>query len=157
MVFLLLFRGLLNKLKIPSLKQDQWFKIVVIFMSLVSSVAIIGIVAWIYSLPSTPSADKDSSSRRTLELQHETRSGVNTPDLDRLNDNHVVNVVQSHHKGPIAPLVSPKNYIVHTTKDDIYGTLPGYKEKPATEPMIPFGENVIILDNKSHKENFGKL
>ncbi len=48
-IFLLLFQGLLKKLKVPGLKQDQWFRIIIVFMVLVWSVALSGLGAWYFS------------------------------------------------------------------------------------------------------------
>lgn len=48
-VFLLLFRKLLEKIIVPGLTKAHWFKVIVIFMVLVWSVAILGIGAWGYS------------------------------------------------------------------------------------------------------------
>lgn len=48
-VFLLLFKKLLEKIKVPGLTKAQWFKVIVIFMILVWSVAILGIGSWVTS------------------------------------------------------------------------------------------------------------
>jgi hypothetical protein len=46
-VFLLLFRDLLKKIAAPGMTKEQWFRVVVIFMILVWSVALAGIGAWL--------------------------------------------------------------------------------------------------------------
>lgn len=48
-VFLILFRNLLRKLNLPGLTKDQSFKVVVIFMVLVWSIAVCGLGAWVYA------------------------------------------------------------------------------------------------------------
>ncbi len=48
-VFLLLYKDLLRKLKVPGLKQSQWYRVIILFMVLVWSIALVGIVAWVYA------------------------------------------------------------------------------------------------------------
>jgi len=48
-VFLLLFRKLLETIVVPGLTKVHWFKVIITFMVLVWSVAIIGIGSWGYS------------------------------------------------------------------------------------------------------------
>ncbi len=48
-VFLLLFRKLLETIAVPGLTKAHWFKVIITFMVLVWSVAILGIAAWGYS------------------------------------------------------------------------------------------------------------
>lgn len=48
-VFLILFRDILKKLKVPSVTRDQWYKVIVFFMILVWSIAIAGLGTWLYS------------------------------------------------------------------------------------------------------------
>lgn len=48
-VFLLLFRKLLETIEVPGLTKAHWFKVIITFMILVWSVAILGIGAWGYS------------------------------------------------------------------------------------------------------------
>lgn len=48
-VLLLLFRGLLEKLIVPGLTRKQWYRVVLVFLLLVWSIAIIGIGAWVYT------------------------------------------------------------------------------------------------------------
>ncbi len=48
-VFLILFQSLLKKIKVPGLKQSQWYTIILVFMILVWSVAISGMASWYFS------------------------------------------------------------------------------------------------------------
>jgi len=48
-VFLILFRDLLKKLKVPAITREQWYRVIVYFMILVWSIAIVGIGTWLYS------------------------------------------------------------------------------------------------------------
>jgi len=48
-VLLVLYRDLLRKLEVPGLNPRQWYRVVVLFMLLVSSIAAFGIVAWTWS------------------------------------------------------------------------------------------------------------
>jgi len=53
-IFLYLFKDLLKKIKVPGLKREQWFKVIIIFMVLVWLLAIIGIGAWLFSIYLNP-------------------------------------------------------------------------------------------------------
>ncbi|NTV67077.1 MAG: hypothetical protein HGB06_05230 [Chlorobaculum sp.] len=48
-VLFLLFRDLLKQIVAPAMTKSQWFRVVVIFMLLVWSIAVIGIGAWVYA------------------------------------------------------------------------------------------------------------
>ncbi len=47
-VFLLLFKDLLKKIAAPTMTKEQWFRVVIIFMVLVWSIAIVGLGAWVW-------------------------------------------------------------------------------------------------------------
>jgi tetratricopeptide (TPR) repeat protein len=48
-VFLILFRDILKKLKVPVITREQWYRVIVYFMILVWSIAIVGLGTWLYS------------------------------------------------------------------------------------------------------------
>lgn len=48
-VFLLLFKDLLKKLKVPGLTRNQWFKVIVVFMCMVWSIGVIGLLLWFFT------------------------------------------------------------------------------------------------------------
>jgi len=54
-VLLILYKDLLKKIAAPRMEPQHWYRVVVIFMVLVWSIAVLGIVAWIYA------AAKDTS------------------------------------------------------------------------------------------------
>jgi tetratricopeptide (TPR) repeat protein len=47
-IFFLLFRGMLKKIQVPGLKQEHWYRVIIIFMILVWTIAILGVGAWIF-------------------------------------------------------------------------------------------------------------
>lgn len=55
-VFFLLFRDLLKKIAAPDMTKQQWFKVTVIFMVLVWTVALAGILAWFLTTRSSNQA-----------------------------------------------------------------------------------------------------
>ena len=57
-VFFLLFKDLLKKIAAPGMTKEQWFRVVIIFMVLVWSVALAGVGAWLWvSLGGKPRAE----------------------------------------------------------------------------------------------------
>jgi|GEM_PF-2994529 len=57
-VFFLLFKNLLKKIQAPGLDKGQWYKVIVIFMILVWTIALIGIGAWVFN-PNNPKTDNN--------------------------------------------------------------------------------------------------
>lgn len=52
-VFLILSKSLLKKIKIPGLQQGQWYSIIIVFMVMVWSVTISGLLAWYFTTTKT--------------------------------------------------------------------------------------------------------
>lgn len=66
-VFLLLFKDLLKKIVAPKMSAKHWFRVVVLFMFLVWSVAVWGIGAWVYAA---------THQSREMETAEELRAGL---------------------------------------------------------------------------------
>jgi hypothetical protein len=92
-VFLVLLKNILKKLKVPGLKQAQWFKIVIILMVLVWSIAALGVAAWVYA--ETNSSDPRAMPKTVITT---TASGPFSPAITAIGSNSSVSV--SYSLGP---------------------------------------------------------
>lgn len=67
-VFLLLFRDLLKKIAAPGMTKEQWFRVVVIVMILVWSVALAGVGAWLWASHWSNQSPPPPAAQQTFQL-----------------------------------------------------------------------------------------
>jgi len=72
-VLLLLFRDVIRKAIFPKLTKEQGYKIIVLFLILVWSVALFGIIAWLISIKSN---DKDKEINRSIKRTQEVSENL---------------------------------------------------------------------------------
>jgi len=80
-VFLLLFKQLLEKIDVPGLTKAHWFKVIITFMILVWSIAIIGIGAWAYSYYLNESQKSTTRSTDPVSGKEIDTIGINNLDI----------------------------------------------------------------------------
>jgi hypothetical protein len=137
-VFFLLFKDLLKKVVAPQMTPEHWFKVVVIFMILVWSIAVLGIGAWVYGGTRDPSGTRGPNPTDPFVI-YTMRSNVNAGGYTLDSFSFPYRDIQQH-----------KDYRLFSSV--VLNGLPPYKGRSVTDLVVFRMNDEVIVDSLRHAD-----